>query len=588
MRLSLLELSSNTEQIYLALGSRFASLHEELDRGFAECKNLVSYYTGEQDEGRAGKDNFVADIMAQTEIAVASASQYFTGMQDADESLFEAIDMSTERLGSLEANIDEVREDSNQLRLISMNAVVSAIKAGKAGQAFTVIADELSKLASDNIDLTTDLVSRSRSVLGFLLEFRTYIESTRETQSRLLNDFKDQLGAGYEIFYSGVQELALALNRIFDEANAIRQPFADIMELIQLQDLIRQSIDHVILSLDETDKVANIGEQTSEDLDAVCLVEKICHLCVSVLNDVDANIDTSLLSFRRDLGLLRQILKSVEEQRDSSLSRFIGSNADQEGALDDAFGGSSLMLEDLLSGINTSMEKKDEIRSGGNRIAKDIRDLRGSFAMFEKIVFRLHAINFASKIELSKEDSLEISRGNIDQMTALTSKIDKDTTTALDTIDQSQARLKTTLTAFVSGHGTAKTEITQVRSDLQRCFDRLDAYKDSLVGTLESFSLFTDDFYGLMAQSESDVERLGDLRSVIANIITAIGEIEAQAATQKQAALARAGLNTWDIQDDKMKDLIDGFTMAAHKETAADLAGIEIERGSDAGELTLF
>ncbi len=106
--------------------------------------------------------------------------------------------------------------------------------------------------------------------------------------------------------------LALELNEIIDEANTINQPFEDIMELIQLQDIIRQSIDHVILFLDEMAEIAIESDSWGTNLDSVCMTERISHLCVEALRDVYGNIEKSFKAFKTDLTPQRKILQRVE------------------------------------------------------------------------------------------------------------------------------------------------------------------------------------------------------------------------------------------------------------------------------------
>ncbi len=335
------ELTSKTEEIYLNLAERFTTLSNELDAGFKDSRSIVSYFVGGSDRSQdSGSLASLRDVFAETNSTVDTVSDYFTNMQENDERFLDAIDQDIGELGKLGSTIENIREDSTEIRIVSLNAVVAALKAGRDGKAFSVIAGELAGLSTDTIERTASLVDVSGAVLDFLMGYRKKIADTREFQSRFFGDFKEKLGASFDTYSAGIKRLSAMLAEMTDEADQAKKPFADIMERIQLQDIIRQSVDHILISLHEITEADISEDGTSESsLDAASLSEFVAKLSLEVLSDVRGHVDASLAAFREDMDILGRVLDAAEKRRSALVMKLGGSTAkgNNEGTLDEMF-----------------------------------------------------------------------------------------------------------------------------------------------------------------------------------------------------------------------------------------------------------
>ena len=100
--------------------------------------------------------------------------------------------------------------------------------------------------------------------------------------------------------------------------------------------------------------------------------------------------------------------------------------------------------------------------------------------------------------------------------------------------------------------------------------------------------MFTNHFFELLDLSEADIERLRELLLVLAEVEQSLKLAETQAREKKKRAMRDAGLTEWQIRSDNITKLINRFTIFTHKKAAGVMAGLEIEEGSQVGELTLF
>ncbi|KKK82731.1 hypothetical protein LCGC14_2800480, partial [marine sediment metagenome] len=112
--------------------------------------------------------------------------------------------------------------------------------------------------------------------------------------------------------------------------------------------------------------------------------------------------------------------------------------------------------------------------------------------------------------------------------------------------------------------------------------------KNTLEDSLSSFSVFTNHFFELLDLSEADIGRLRELLVVLAEVEQSLKLAEIKARETKERVMREEGITEWQIRSDNITKLISRFTIFTHKKAAGVMAGLEIEEGSQAGELTLF
>ncbi len=584
---SLDQLIAKTEEIYLNMANRFPELFKELEVGFQEANEIVGYFV--RDDQQASGGGLVGEIIGEAKTVVSNAGEFFTDMRDRDQQVFDSINRSIERLSELEKVIENIQEDSIEMELISLNAMTAALKAGKAGRAFSYITEELKKLSSRTISYTRELIHRGEEVLGFLVGFRQTVENIQSFQNRFYGEFHGKLSSSFEVYNQGVSTLADILSGVIEEAKSVKTPLFRIMEEVQLQDIIRQSIDHVIISIRQPD--LDLGGDGSEaDLDALTLMERVPELCVSVLGDVAEKIRSSHDLFREKFAELRRILERVEEERKAFLEFVTETTAGEVvgGALNSMFDESVGVLQELLAGIDDSVREKKKVGSGGQQVVEGLRLLEEAFRTFFEIVERFYSIEVASKIEVAKEEGLKDRQGTVMEMTELTAKIENDVKVALAAIKESLVRTDETVESYVREVLREQSVVAEMRRKIQESYERLVFSKNTLSETLRSFSVYTARFFELMGQSERDLERLAELLEVIEQTAAELERIRGDAGKRRQQALQEAGLEDWTIRNNSMREIIERFTIFTHKKVAGELTGFEVEEGGSPGELTLF
>lgn len=583
-------LESESERIYLNLGQRLSDLFKELERGFAESSQLISYFAaGQSGAEKLEEHSLVEEIITEAREVIEEAAVFFNEMQERDNVLFSSINEGIDHLSSLDGRIENIRDDSIEMELISLNAMTVALKAGLGGRAFSYITDELKKLSSRTIIYTEELTRSGASILKDFLEFRKLVGEIQAFQQRFFGDFQEKLNKCFDRYNMGVKQLAEMLFGVIEEAKAVKKPLYRIMEEVQLQDIIKQSLEHVLLSLKEFDLDPE-AEYNDHLLDELSFVEKLPRLCQDLLDDISLKIRQSRDLFSTNLTDIRSTLRDVEEQRGAFLKYFTdrGENELEGGALEQMFAESVGVLKELLSGIDRSMTGKKAIGRDGNRIIENITVLKTGFENFFEIIDRFYAIEVASRIQVAKQEVLRDRTETVNEMTRLTARIDDDVKEALRILKDALTKIYRNINRYSDKVEMEMSVVQETADCIKSSYDRLMFSKTTLADTLKNFSVYSERFLSLLDASEGDILHLGMLVKVISEVKDELADVQARAETLKREVLQDMGLQEWQIKDDKLQTMIERFTIFTHKKVAGELGGFEVEEGSLEGELTLF
>ena len=184
------------------------------------------------------------------------------------------INSVTEKSKKMIEVIQVIQQVASQTNLLAMNAAIEAAHAGEAGQGFSVVADEIRKLAENT-------QSQAKSIKDLITE----ITSAIQNGSSSMQDTKS-------MFYKIQQEISTQANVVENIAKTMEVQSVGAEEILSTTNKISQNIQ----SVNELIKnQANYTEQiTSGIKDVVALSENInssMNVSVGILRDFSQSID---------------------------------------------------------------------------------------------------------------------------------------------------------------------------------------------------------------------------------------------------------------------------------------------------------
>jgi len=587
-------LVSQTEKVYLRLGATLPEIFKELDQGLEESRLLVSYFSngsGTAEKMQAGA-GMVGNVIEEAQKVIDDAAVYFNAMREADEKSFSSINRGIQSLSLLDEKLHSIREDSVEMELMSLNAMTVALKAGQAGRAFSYITEELKQLSTETISRTELLTEEGKQILDLFFGFRKTIEEIQNFQGSFYGVFREKLKASFDNFMNGVGKMTEILMQVIDGASGTREPLSRIMEEIQQQDLIKQSIQHVMLSLDKENFTSKADASSIEEvLDELSFVAYIPDLCTNLVDDVYAKVEHGLGVFRERLKELREKMGSAEEERAIFVEYFAHAQegADDKGsALEQMFGESIGAMSGLLTRVDRSMSEKAKMSANGRRILEGLKALEDKFVDFASFVERFRTVDIAARIELAKTEVLKAKQQSMGSLTGLTRKIEGDVKGALEIIRETNLVMEETIRQFSEEVERETSVVKDLSSTIRESYQKLTYAKNYLSDSINNFSLYSKRFFNLLDQLEKEVSLLQEGLSVMDTIRGHLATIKACTTESRDAALAGAGRKEWSIHSGRLQNMIAKFTILTHKQTAGEMAGFAVEGGSNPGDLTLF
>ena len=587
------ELSIKTEEIFLKLARSLPALFREIEGGVKKANHLIKVFSNDSASiDYREEDYLIINSIDRAETLVRDASEFFIALEEKDGKLFDAINSSIDCLAALENQFTDIKEDSIDMEVVSLNAKIAAIKAGKNSAGFACISNELRKLSTATTDYTDVLTRRGDDVLQYLTSFTKKIESIQYVQQSFYNHFRENLTSIFKSYNYEVEGLIEHLTSTICEAESIKGPLTNIMEIIQLQDIIRQSLEHVELVLNESN-IQTLSGPSEQVLDGLVFIKVLHQLCSDLLGDIEEKISKSINTFSVNIGNLRGILNKVN--KDSAISRNLSySNKEKDEIreeLTDIVSDSVETLDVLLKDLKKTIQEKGSIPGDAKRIINTLKYLEDGFMDSLTIVSRFYPVNINARVEVAKWDSLNQIGIATDAMSNATTKINRDMGIALQLIRETTKEIETSITSYSKGNEDEITSIKDMTGRIIECYDGLTGSSEMLSDTLNSFSVYSNSFFSLLDDSELDIVSLNKITNLISDIRKTLDNSGQAVELRKDKILSEIGLDKWEVKNSKLEEIINKFTIYTHKQAAEYIAGIKIinkVEAGEAGELTLF
>jgi len=586
-------IETQTADIFMALAENLPALVKEMRESLDRSRDAIACMS-DADGGGCSEGIEISSLVEVIRSEMEESAERFQEMSQRDNALFTQLQNGINQLEGISAAITAIREDSENMELVSLNAMTVALKAGNAGRAFSYITEELKRLANRTIALSEEISRKGTDLIENFRNLESSLNDARAFQDELVSGVRTRIATGLQELEGAVHRTVSDLRGLREESMELQEPLNGMMEAIQLQDLIRQSIDHIILSLNAIRPEDQLAGPTAL-LDELAFSRQIPSLASRLIEDVAEQIDGSVRTFLDLTAEAERRLEELQSAQKSFLAANIdtgntgGTGSDDETmTLEERFQHASQMLQTLLEDLARSVQKKEALVGRSGTITGQVEELEAQFRTFTTLVTRFRSIDIASRIEVAKQEVLRRMGTSAEQMTALTRTIEEDVNRSLES---TQEFIKSTSAIIDQHHAHFTTEARFVHDfseSVRTRYDALSRSREDVVRVVGGFSLFTDGFLRMFRTSKENGRQLASLADRIRSLTSNLDGMQTAIDQRYAEELERQELDSWTIENDRLREIIERFTIFTHKQHAGDLVGFDVEEGVEAGDVTLF
>lgn len=583
---SLRSIETQTGEVFLGLAETLPALVKEMNQSLEHSGTTLGCMS-DADGAGCSDDLDVGALVRETRTIMDAGSEEFRKLSNGYNTLFTDLQENIGTLESIASSIATIKLDSEDMEIVSLNAMTVALKAGTAGRAFSYITEELKRLATRTIALSEQISDRGASLITSFRGFEGTLQEARSFQSQLFDNFQSRIGRSFDEFQRAVETTLSGLEDLRERSVELKQPINGMMEAIQLQDLIRQSIDHIVLALEAIKPEEELQDDETL-LDELSFLRSIPELAAALIDDVASQIEASVRTFVALTENAESRLEALERDRREFIEGRIQLHNGREVNLSEVFETAALLMNDLLRDLEANIANKASLVERSATITNNVAQLEDQFKQFDTLVTRFHNVDIASRIEVAKQETLRRMGTSSEQMTRLTAQIERDVDQSLSTTRAFIASTEAIIARYRAQYGHEAAFVSRFSRDLTAAHSALTEGRRRVTETVSGFSLFTGGFYQVFASNSENGRRLSQLADSIRGLKEGLAAMQAAIEERYRRTLETRGIAQWEISNDRLKEIIQRFTIFAHKKHAGDIAGFEVDDGVEAGDVTLF
>ena len=398
----------------------------------------------------------------------------------------------------------------------------------------------------------------------FFARLRNALAELGDFQRDFFDDIDETLGSGYEEVERDIADATSFFSKLLEEARGVRGPVLRVMGEVQLQDIVRQSLQHVGISLEEArESAATEGEARTPSSPPWPSFPR-----ASSTISGQARVERRLLRRGHGGGKRHRGRERVGPRR-------LPRKADARRPAD---------AESLDFGQRSEryLELKRVVVTMSSRLSEQVGALDGSFKGLAALLARFQNIVVASRIEVAKTKALAGVATTVGGMVALTDQDrggrgrghgdDQGLHGPLERGHRGVLPLRTGPREESSFPPSPLSE-----EDMARLFSAKAALRDAI----DHFSLYTDDFIGLIG-------RAGEAARQAARPDRRPQERRREPARAQGPIREGLGPEAQAVESERMRRMVERFTIFTHKKAAGEIGRFAVEEGREAGEVTMF
>ena len=592
------EMIEKTEMFYGLISEQLPAIESEIDDTIEETELLINYFTDSETDDPDLEDGFqILEVLETLEMKINKVYDSLSARENISRVLDSFVsDSNNEKTDfhQILSLIDELRKILKKLNNLAINAIIFSVKSDKEGASFRVISDEINKLSKQIKKEYDGIKMQIENLQQWNKNFASELEQLIERETRISNEYKLELTTIFSDVLDSLQTTSNILKDFMDHVKKAVEPVYDIIILVQNQDIIRQNSENLIEIIStlqqEIDKFNFSEDDNKEILNRLVFIINAAKLSQRLMDNILNQLNDSLFDIQNKFTKMKNDLLEIDEEGEQLVNFFAGDN-NQQLADNTSIDLIYQRLIDFVPKLIEQLEKLDlryqEITTNNNQFYENLEGLETGFAEIDKIADRFKKIELLAKIEFTRisgsnnsfiqniEDAIETfiesSANNQDLYFSLKDKL----------ITDYEKFLK-----FAKANQRELNDSADIISDSE---DKLLLTKKMIKEAIQGLHSSVKNLISNILEVEEELDAVQSLENKGSKVIEALSNLEEESSQLKEKYLEKLGAEEWEESNQRLQKLEERFTSYLERKTAQEeLQDVDIDAGSEGGELTLF
>ena len=573
---NLSDISKATGSDFLELSSAFPVLINELNTTGSNSQSVTNRM-----KTFSAIQNNLSELVAKQNRLLKTNMRFLSEIREKNTSLFNHFSEKIHLLEAINNIILGIKDGSEEMEVISLNAMVVSIQSGKEGQAFSYITSNLKQMSLRLISQSDQLIKSGEKVQNSLKQLDIEIQKENDLDNA---DFMHT--ENYEEMLAMTGKINSGLKRISELSKMVRNPITKAMEGIQIQDIIRQSLDDILIALGKM-KEPDLAASPESQLQQYSANTKLSELCARCLEKVKEKLDKSIELFSQNREDANSYLNEIDQIKSSFNGERIGSGSvlkQLSAAINTAISDFNSFADMFISYQNVQNCVLDAVRD----IQNDVIQMSGCFSGFLPIINNLQYVAIAQRIEVARNEAIRSIKDTVEHMSKLIQNTNESVETAqkklADFTDSSNKQIQYFLDTTIHDKNT----FNQVIAKKKTFSDELTAVYSQLENAISDFSVYTPEFYECYENISDTINRLKKLSERLAAEKEMIERYYEENVEKRDCLIKEFNIEDTSAIDSTMQEFLEHFTITEDRLEVGSISGLNTGDNVESGEITFF
>lgn len=525
--------------------SQISSINTKFDTIFAQLESLFPQLAYQKhktsfQELKETIDSIGSSISSNSSATMTDFSAKYTP-------IFDKLNEKIKDLKELDKMIAEVKEDSEQMELIALNAMVISVKSGEKGLAFSKITENLQRLSKDMFIYSDKLSGEEAQLLEEINQLKTIFSGIIDSQ-RSISSKDSECNDDIQRMVSNVGP---SISEMSAKVDSIYPAIENTKSVLGEKTKLSTGFNSLTKAFNELNKYNPVRTGNEDELDYITFVISVYEKALDFLSQVSTAITTVCSSFAGNWQEVVEIMENADTMRMDFESRFLNNHA---------FGNNNIARQ-----VSNILEKYKAMISEFGNYQLVQKDLQGTcqnitsraktiYTVFENlrpVMSRLHHVRILQQIEVSKNDAITSVQDSVTDMDNLINS-------ANASLDGIQAILESfiqetgnMLANFVVSINKDNENMVTLRNDKELTFGDLNNGQGIIAGAFNNFAVFPDDFQKKCVAVQQNLQDFMRLNTEFMSFSNELENEKIALSGRKSSIMNEKGLESWSIRNSK-------------------------------------